>query len=731
MSFGRQSVFVMCLLVLASCGGGGGGIEREGTDATPNPSQPMTTSVGLTLTQVSDGMVATQVSEQSPLRLTVTATNSQGQAIADTLVTFTLQPEGLAVFGNDSGTARTNATGTASIDLLVGENSGAGQITATLSSGETANTTFDSTGTTQQNARPGSLQLLSSSLQLASSGSDQIELMALVKDRNNVILENINVTFAADQGANLQLPNGGNVAVTGPDGIARAFLNTLNQPENRVIRVNVSATGLLESQSLDIQVVGTQVTLDGASSVIINDPAPITLSVTDSDGNGIANQVLTVSAASGTLSNIRPITTESGQVTINYTASAAGEDVITASALNVSGQFELVVQEDDFGFSAIPDNAIALGQDARLTLTWLKDNQPFANGNVTLTASRGDIAQASAQTDALGLVSFTIRADNAGFASVSATGIDNDGELVSARTQIEFVATQAHSIIVDATPDSIGPSGQTATISAVVRDPNGNLVKGKVVNFVVDDVSGGSISVNQGTTDRSGIASTVYTSNAVSSFEAVEVQATVADTPVVTDSTLLTVGNRSFDISIGTGRLLEAPQASSYSKQFSIFVTDPDSNPVPNANLTFAAPPVAFIQGGVYHKGNWLWDPILDAWVQNITVTCPNEDINGDGILNEGEDVNGDGQLTPGNVVSIPSSAITDDNGQALIDVLYAIQFGGWAEVDIHVQGESAGSESEESQQFSLQVLAADLQVEGSPPPNSPYGQSMNCNDAN
>ena len=87
---------------------------------------------------------------------------------------------------------------------------------------------------------------------------------------------------------------------------------------------------------------------------------------------------------------------------------------------------------------------------------------------------------------------------------------------VSARTQVEFIATQANSIIVDGTPDSIGPSGQTATITAVVRDINGNLVKGKKVNFLVDDVSGGTISPNQATTDRSGIASTVYTSNAVS-----------------------------------------------------------------------------------------------------------------------------------------------------------------------------------------------------------------------
>jgi len=113
---------------------------------------------------------------------------------------------------------------------------------------------------------------------------------------------------------------------------------------------------------------------------------------------------------------------------------------------------------------------------------------------------------------------------------------------VSARTEVEFIATDADSIIVDATPDSIGPSGQTSTIVAVVRDPNGNLIKGKTINFLVDDVSGGTISPNQATTDRSGIASTVYTSNAVSSYEAVKVYATVDDEQAVNGFTLLTVG---------------------------------------------------------------------------------------------------------------------------------------------------------------------------------------------
>jgi hypothetical protein len=275
----------------------------------------------------------------------------------------------------------------------------------------------------------------------------------------------------------------------------------------------------------------------------------------------------------------------------------------------------------------------------------------------------------------------------------------------------------------------VAPSGQTSTISSVVRDPNGNLVKGKVINFLVDDVSGGTISPNQATTDRSGIASTVYTSNAVSSFEAVKVYATVADTPTVSNFTSLTVGDRAFDISIGTGRLIEAPEQSSYAKEFSVFVTDPDSNPVPNALMTFAAPPVKFTDGGEYRKGFWRYDEDNNIWLQVITADCANEDVDGNGILDVGEDTNNDGLLTPGNVVSIPSTSNTDDNGQTLINILYAKQFGAWVDVDISVKAESAGSESSESQEFPLPVAATDLVDDASPPPSSPYGESSSCID--
>lgn len=716
----------------------------------------VTRSIQVELTNSITGEVSAGLSEGTPLTLRTFVIDSSGSPVTSLLVTYTFQPEGLAIFGNDSGTASTDSAGVAMLDILVGDDSGAGQITATLSSGEAVTTTFNSAGTTLTSEQPASLDLFGSSTQLASSGSDIIELIALVKDANNVLLEGINVTFSANAGASLQLENGGSVAITGVDGIARAILSTQNNQENRSIEVTASAATF--SQILEVQVVGTQININGSTSAILNDPVPLTISLVDSDGNGIANESVNLSASNGQISDTSPITDAEGQITVDYSSNVAGSDTVVAVALNSQSEFSIAVQEDDFYFiDASEDNdavEVELNTSTELTVRWLKNSSAFANASVTLNSSRGEVAIATANTDSEGNVAFLIQSNNAGFASIIATGLDGEGNEVNARTLIEFIATVADDIIVDGTPDSLAPGGQTSTISSVVRDPNGNLVKGKVINFVVDDVSGGTISPNQAMTNRSGIASTVYTSNAVSSFESVKVYATVADTPNVSNFTSLTVGDRAFDISIGTGRLIEAPQQSSYSKEFSVFVTDPDSNPVPNALMTFSAPPVKFSDGGVFRKGSWFYDVDNNIWLQDITVTCPNEDVNGngildvgedsnnngvfdmgedsnnDGIFDEGEDLNNDGFLTPGNVVSIPSSSTTDDNGQTLINILYAKQFGAWVDVDISVNAESAGSESSESQEFKLEVAAIDLGDESSPPPKSPYGVSANCNDA-
>lgn len=696
-------------------------------------------SITLSITSQITGETSNDLNSSNPLTVQATVINSNGAPVVDEVVQFSFSQDGLAFFNPGTGSALTNNDGIASISLLVGESAGAGQVIATLSSGETADIGFVSAGGGSQSSQtPASLDLFASAIQLSSSGSEQIELIALVKDAQNILLEGIDVAFASDSGE-LQITQ----LTTLADGTARAILTSQNNPENRIINVTAGVGDL--QQALNIDVVGTEIRVNAPASVIIGDTAEVSIVVVDSDGNGIANQAVTVASENGNgISSTSPTTDETGQVSINYTALNAGQDVVRVAGLNTTGTTNISVQQDQFSFTSIPAADIELNTDANMVVTWLRSGTPFANGNITLTTTRGSLSQTQVTTDANGQVSVNIQSNNAGKATVLAQGEDANGALVNARADIEFIATQVDNILIEASPSSIGPDGQKSTITAVLRDPSGNLVKGKTVNFTADDVSGGSISPASVVTDSNGIASTVYTSNTVTSENAITITATEADSGLQR-STSLTVGDRALFITLGTGNVIEIIDDASYLKRFSVFVTDANSNPVSDVELTVSGTPVKYTElldpnaapgdanhqviRAAYTKGYWSPFPSSEAfefWVPVSTIGCANEDIDDDAILDPNEDTNGDGNISPGNVVAIQGNVTTDENGQALVELRYPKTFAAWVTVKITVSTSVAGSESRVSQFYTLGAAAADLTQESTVPNVNPFGDGRN-----
>ncbi|RUP81872.1 invasin [Alteromonas sp. KS69] len=694
--------------------------------ATVDPA----TTVSLAL-QNAAGESDSDLSSENSLTAVATVLNSEGEPQEDLIVTFTLSNDELAVFGNDTGTARTNESGIASISLAVGTASGDGELTATLSTLESDTTTFSSTGSVTVSEDPASLQLYASAVQLASSGSDDIELIALIKNEQSVLMEGVEVNFSAsnEAGVELQLTQ----STTTADGTARALVSTQNDASNRTVTLTAQTGALVET--VDILITGTEVTINGANSVILNDTAEYTLRVQDSDGVAIVNQTILLEAANGSLSETSVNTGADGQATITYTATTSGEDTITASSLNASVEFELEVQQDEFSFVVLPDEEISLNAAATISVQWLQDGTPAVGNNVTFSASRGEIIGAAlVTTDAEGIASISIESDNAGFASITATGSETGNEsTVNAVAQVEFIAVEPFTLIADATPDLIGPDGQTSTITAVVRDPSGNLVKNTVVNFNVDDVSTGSISPSQSTTDSSGIASTVFTSGAPSSEDAVIIRASVASDETITDEVYMTVGDRAFDISIGTGNEIEEPDPTTYLKRFAVFVSDSAGQPVSGVELTASGTPVKYSENGTYFKGFSEWDEDESIHVLYVTATCLNEDIDGDGILDTGEDNNSDGFLTPGIVgtLTFADTSVTDENGQAELEYRYPASYGGWYNIVITIFGQSTGSEASQNHYYSLGISSDDLTNEGAGLPANPFGSEANCSTIN
>ncbi len=279
---------ISALFMLTACGGGGdSSVTRDNSDSGSGGGGSSSPSYSIALTLENEsGESDNNLSENNSLVIVATVTDQDGNPHSDALLTFTLSNQDLAEFGNDTGTARTNSDGVARLGLEASTASGDGEITAALGTGETGTTTFSATGSTTVREEPASLELYANSIQLASSGSDEVELIALVKNEQSVLMEGIEVSFSAasGDGVELQLTQ----PETAADGTARAILTSQNNASNRTVTITAGAGGL--TQTVEITIAGTEVTINGASSVILNDSVDYTIRVQDSDGTSILNQ---------------------------------------------------------------------------------------------------------------------------------------------------------------------------------------------------------------------------------------------------------------------------------------------------------------------------------------------------------------------------------------------------------------------------------------------------------
>lgn len=729
----RHISITMLLLVLAACGGGDGNLS-SGT--TPDP-EPDTSSISVSVALSND-----TVSNLSPITVTATVTDGK-DVVAGKLVTFSISDEELAEISPENGAATTNEEGVATITLTAGTKSGGGAITASVDDNGTAVLSsavgFNSAGDGSSSESPDVdvLRLFANTQQLASSGAQEVELTAIVKDTNNNLVEGATVTFATDSGQ-IEVTK----AITEKDGQAIAVLRTLDEPSNRIVEVTATSDG--KSDLINVQVLGTSIQLTGSSSLAIDDENTYVVKVLNSDGKGIADTEVALSASGSNLTlPASVVTSATGQASFPVVGSAGGDNSITAEALGASATQNVAVQTDSFLFTSfknkngttvitggntlLPD--VVLSDTATVTLEWLRSGTPVANGTqVAFTTTRGTLS-ASQGTTVDGKVSVNVSSNNAGKALVSFTGTDGEIELNN-QLEFEFVAETVETIVAQASPDSIGPNQQTSVISVVVKDANGNLVKDKIIDFSLEDTSNGVISPAFAITNSNGAASTEYTSNTVSAKDGVAITATVREDATKSAVVTLTVADRELFVSLGTGNEIIEFDSETYNKKYSVFVTDVDSTPQEGVSLKVSAIPHNYKKGQwvkVFQDGNFL------QWAAAVSATCANEDTNKDGILDVGEDINGDGILTPGNIVAAAGDLVTDENGQATIDILYPQSYAQWSDIDLIVTATVTGTESHEQTRFTLTVNSNDVNKEDVNPPvqgiglDSPFGSSASC----
>ncbi len=588
----------------------------------------------------------------------------------------------------------------------------------------------------------------SSTLNSSATGTTKITLQAIVKDAGNAVMADIPVTFQTSSGS-----VAGTQPITNSKGVAVGELNNGSDPTNRAITVTVTAGGV--AGTVTVQVIGTTLSISGPPAVALGDSADYTISLKDSQGAGIQADVTVASANSNTLSatTVQTTTVSGGQAEVTVAADNAGQDTLTVTALGLTGSTTVDISGDIFAIQTpVAAAELALGTPHNVRVLWTKGGVAQNGATITFTSDRGTLSSSTATTDAAGEAMVTISSTSPGLATITAI----NGDLISTSVTVEFVATQAASLSVNANPLTVGVNRQS-TITATVRDATGNAVKNKVVVFnIVQDTTGTSfLSVSADVTDGQGRATTSYTAGSVpSANNGVLISATVQGTPAATDTVALTVNGTAIDMAIGTGDELFEPSSSLYAKEWAVIVTDTTGTApevVANTNVQVS------IRSRSYYKGRFEIDTsgTADVWAPDYQINCPDEDTNFDGFLDlVTEDTDGDGSLDAGNratVTALPPGAAddacgtigglggpttlvqTDENGIARVCVVYVQSDNLWVEARITSLLAVSGTEYSESQNFVLEALASDLTDTTSSPAGyiSPFGEAASCADPN
>jgi len=612
-----------------------------------------------------------------------------------------------------------------------------------------------------------SIALVSSSPQIPSNGSTPATITAIAKNANNAVVPGASVVFATNSGvvAPTVTTTGVAAGITDANGNAAATLTTPGDPTNRTITVRAAVGNV--SQSVEVAVVGTAISLTGPASLIQGATGTFNVSLTDSAGAGIEGATVTVTSAKNNGLAAAPsfVTDATGHVAVTYTAATAGNDTVTATALGLTASQAVSVSSESFNFTAPSSGAdIALNVAEPLTVVWTNAGAPVAGQTVTFSATRGTFTGGAttitATTNSTGTAGTTAAPVSVSSTTAGPAVITASGAGVSAQLQVNFIATVPSQIDVQASPDTIQTSGQS-TISAIVRDANDNLVQGQTIDFLLTDKTGGVISVATAVSNAQGVAQTVYSATSTaSSTNGVSITATVQGTSIESSVTL-TVGGQTVFLSLGTGNTInQNAQGTQFILPFVVQALDAGGNAVPGATVTLAiaslpptgAPsPTGPLYGSpdtdsAYRKGYWFTgtDPITGfvctatGWCQQINAECLNEDILGNGIINPlevpSEDVNNNGKLDPGNVAAVsPGSIVTDSTGSGNVNVTYPQDHALWVQVLLTATASVSGTQTSTTSKFWLPMLAADVQTPTINPPGliSPYGTNVNCHIAN
>ena len=365
--------------------------------------------------------------------LTATVADTEGNAIANTEVTFTLPEDVKANFTlSDGGKAVTDTEGKAKVTLK-GTKAGAHTVTASMAGGKSEQLVVNfiaDTLTAQVNLNVTEDNFIANNVGMT-------RLQATVTDGNGNPLANEAVTFTlpADVSASFTLGQGGS-AITDINGKAEV---TLSGTKSGTYPVTVSVNNYGVSDTKQVTLIADAGTAKLASltsvySFVVSttEGATMTASVTDANGNPVEGIKVSFRGTSVTLSSTSVETDDRGFAEILVTSTEVGLKTVSASLADKPTEVisRLLNAKADINSATItsleiPEGQVMVAQDVAVK-AHVNDQfgNPILNESVTFSAEPPEhmtISQNIVSTDTHGIAEVTMTPERNGSYMVKAS----------------------------------------------------------------------------------------------------------------------------------------------------------------------------------------------------------------------------------------------------------------------------------------------------------------------
>ncbi|MFA6313395.1 MAG: hypothetical protein WCV99_08405 [Sterolibacterium sp.] len=515
------------------------------------------TGISIALTNPLTGATLTNIGTGNPARVTATVRDTSGAAVPNTVVTFTTA-ESLASMVPATGTALTDASGAASIQLNAANSTAAGAATITASASVGGASLSASAGfgvIATSTGVAGYLQIEpivnSQNIVINSIRSSDLYFMyATVNDASGKGVPNTLVTFTAPASLITMYPASGST-VTDASGRVSIQISGASQTAAGAATITATAivSGISVSSSVNLNVVATQsaasvsvaltnpTTGAALTNISSGKPARVTATVKNGSGAVVPNSVVTFTT-SATLASMTPssgtaLTDALGQASIQIDPAsplAAGATTITATATVDGGA---VVGSASFGVTAssvgVPGVSIVLldpssgnavssispGNPAKVKATIRNaagSGVPNAVVTFSTTATLATMTPTTgtALTDASGVATIQIDAASltaAGATTITATATVDGAEVIGSSG---FSVSAANAGLANMTVGT-NPLSSYATTSVSVTVTGVPASTPITVNFSSICASGGKATLPASVQSTNGVATATYT----------------------------------------------------------------------------------------------------------------------------------------------------------------------------------------------------------------------------